>query len=510
MKIELLKEPLIEFADDFLCDDPKKGISTTGFFSYSNNTHRSEIHYCVIGTKKQIHNYHEMILSFSKPIESGSKFKIKSHNTNNDISDELGFEEFELTETLEFEGVNKTLNPDFPGFNSDSCFKCQFINNSDNDFEIKEQVIMDITDSDIKKSEKMIRAVELYKSAYLEIIENSLSIVPDIIVIVIDKDIYEQLATIKVENTWINLRRFLKAEILSLDKNIPVQLILEETISGKKKSIQDTSMIAWNYCVAQYYKTANCTPWTIRDIDADTCYLGISFHRINEVEDNHLRSSIAQAFNKDGKGLVFTGKQFEWNKNKTKVTAPHLKKEYAKELISKVLLQYKKINKHTPKRVVVHKTSSFWDSKINEEYDELGGMIQGIKETLGEDTDFDLVSIKGSKIRMLRTSQYPVMRGTFMKISEEKAILYTSGYIPYYNTYPGSFIPAPLEIENIGDTPIKNICVEIFALTKMNFNNADYCDSFPITLQFSKKVGEIIQYLPEDMENPPNKYYHYM
>ena len=137
-------------------------------------------------------------------------------------------------------------------------------------------------------------------------------------------------------------------------------------------------------------------------------------------------------------------------------------------------------------------------------------MIQGIKETLGEDTDFDLVSIKGSKIRMLRTSQYPVMRGTFMKISEEKAILYTSGYIPYYNTYPGSFIPAPLEIENIGDTPIKNICVEIFALTKMNFNNADYCDSFPITLQFSKKVGEIIQYLPEDMENPPNKYYHYM
>lgn len=41
MKIELLDEPLIEFAEDFLCDDPKKGIMTTGFYSISNNTHRS-------------------------------------------------------------------------------------------------------------------------------------------------------------------------------------------------------------------------------------------------------------------------------------------------------------------------------------------------------------------------------------------------------------------------------------------------------------------------------------
>lgn len=52
MKIELLDEPLIEFAEDFLCDDPKKGIMTTGFYSISNNTHRSEIHYSIIGTKK--------------------------------------------------------------------------------------------------------------------------------------------------------------------------------------------------------------------------------------------------------------------------------------------------------------------------------------------------------------------------------------------------------------------------------------------------------------------------
>lgn len=508
MKIELLNEPLIEFADDFLCDDPKKGIASTGFYSLSNNTHRSEIHYSVIGTKKEISLYNEMIKKFSNEIESGSTFKIKSlNNTNTDK--EFAFEEFENEEDIIYEGINKKLNPDFPGFNKESCFKCEFLTNPDNDSIIKESKINEILSSEDKKEIKILKVVDLYKEAYIEIIENNFTM-PDIIVMVISKGVFEKLATVKINNTWLNFRRFLKAEILSLNKNIPVQLILEDTITEKKKSIQDTSMIAWNYCVAQYYKTANCTPWTIKDIDADTCYLGISFHKVNELEDNSLRSSIAQAFNKDGKGLVFTGKQFEWNKRKTKVTTPHLQREYAKELIANVLKQYIKINKHTPKRVVIHKTSEFWDSYINPDYDEVGGIVEGIEYILGEDADFDLVCIKPTKFRALRSGIYPVLRGTYIELNDDKSILYTSGFIPYFNTYPGPFIPAPLKIENIGETPIKDICKEVFALTKMNFNNADYCDSFPITLQFSKKVGEIIQYLPKNIENPPNKYFYYM
>ncbi len=31
----------------------------------------------------------------------------------------------------------------------------------------------------------------------------------------------------------------------------------------------------------------------------------------------------------------------------------------------------------------------------------------------------------------------------------------------------------------------------------MNFNNCSYFDSLPITVRFSKKVGEILQYLPD-------------
>tara|TARA_B100000929_G_scaffold40464_1_gene28922 strand:+ start:803 stop:2335 length:1533 start_codon:yes stop_codon:yes gene_type:complete len=510
MIIELLEEPLIEFAEDFLCDDPKKGISTTGFYSLSNNTHRSEINYATIGTKKQVALYDSMILKFSKPIESGSVFKIKNLSTRINNEDELEFEEFKESNEVEYVGINKKLNPDFPGFNKESCFKCKFQNDPENNFLIKEKDISSILKDEIKKSAKLLAAVELYKSAYIDIIENNLSVEPDIIVIVIGEELYEQLSTIKVQNKWLNFRRFLKAEVLSLGYNIPVQLILESTITEEKKSIQDTSMIAWNYCVAQYYKTANCTPWTLKDLDNDTCYIGISFHKVNEFEDNSLRSSIAQAFNKDGQGLVFTGKQFKWNKDVTKVASPHLRKDYAYDLIRRVLTQYQRLNKHTPKRVVVHKTSDFWDYTEHPDYDEMGGLLQGIEEVLGRDVEIDFVSIKVTKIRVLREEKYPTLRGTYFPLSDRKAILYTSGFIPYFNTYPGTFIPSPLSIDNIGETPIKDISKEILALTKMNFNNADYCDSLPITLQFSQKVGEIIQYFPENLENPPNKYYFYM
>ena len=40
MRIELLKEPFLEYGNDFISDDPKMGISAGGFFSLSNNTHR--------------------------------------------------------------------------------------------------------------------------------------------------------------------------------------------------------------------------------------------------------------------------------------------------------------------------------------------------------------------------------------------------------------------------------------------------------------------------------------
>lgn len=101
------------------------------------------------------------------------------------------------------------------------------------------------------------------------------------------------------------------------------------------------------------------------------------------------------------------------------------------------------------------------------------------------------------------------MRGTLLKIDSYSGVLYTTGYIPYYGCYPGVHIPMGLYIETIGETTLTQICEEILALTKLNFNNCNYYSSLPITLQFSQRVGDILQYLPDGVE-PPNRYFYYM
>ncbi len=61
MKFELLPEPKLEFGDNFICDDPKKGISIGGFFSSTNQNHRSEIRVSVIGTRNNIQDFKDWL-----------------------------------------------------------------------------------------------------------------------------------------------------------------------------------------------------------------------------------------------------------------------------------------------------------------------------------------------------------------------------------------------------------------------------------------------------------------
>jgi hypothetical protein len=45
---------------------------------------------------------------------------------------------------------------------------------------------------------------------------------------------------------------------------------------------------------------------------------------------------------------------------------------------------------------------------------------------------------------------------------------------------------------------LKELLKEVLELTKMNVNNCSYADGAPITLSFSRKVGEIMKHAPED------------
>ncbi len=526
---ELIEEPLLEFGDEFLSSDPKTGITRGGFFSVSNNAHRSEIHYAIIGTNNHIENTKDWIEQFENHISAKVTYDENASETeivDGEIIDYERAEDEEISESQlhsifpeeeqeeEIDDpsfvINKKMNPDFPGFSSDTAFKCRFYNDNSNNKGIKELAINSILNSTASKIDKAISIADLYLQAYQQILEDSIS-KPNICIVIVPSEVYKKLSSVQYSSgKFFNLRRYLKAQLISLPNRIPIQIVLEDTLRGTKKSLQDLSMQAWNFVTANYYKNGGI-PWTLTLKDKNSCFIGISFHRVQGAEKNLMRSSIAQAFNYEGKGIIFIGKQFEWDSNAMNTPAPHLSHDYAKELTQKVLAEYKKYNRVPPSRVVIHKTTDFWDASVNTDYAEAEGLRYGIQESLGEDVEIDLVTIKSSNIKLLRSKgKYPVLRGTLLKMSDKYGLLYTTGYIPYYESFPGVHIPRGLEVSIYsGDSTIRKVSEEIMALTKLNFNNCSYYDSLPITIRFAQKVGEIIQYIDEEVE-PPNKYFYYM
>ncbi len=532
MKIELLKEPTLEFGNDFICDDPKIGISLGGFFSLTNNSHKSEIHYSIIGTQANIEEATAWIKEFDNFIEASGKEEEKIDESaieDGEVVDytdegELFHTDYSFLNTVDERKerleqatvidtkINKKRNPDFPGFSNDSITKCTFLNDESNNKEIQLSKLREILkDANTNSFDKAVRVCDLYIEAYDYILSKSITR-PTVCFLVIPSDVFKKLSSIRMfGHSWFNLRRYLKAQIIVKPQAIPVQIILEDTIAQKRKSLQDFSMQAWNFSTANYYKSG-CIPWTLTLKDKHTCFIGISFHKVLNADKNTVRSSVAQAFNYEGKGLIFVGEHFEWDEDEMETPAPHLTYEYANKLISQVIAEYKSFNKNLPpRRVVIHKTTSYWDSSINKDYAEVEGLKNGIREVLGDEIQIDLVSVKSTDIKLLRENgQYPVIRGTLLHIDDATGILYTTGYIPYFETFPSMAIPRPLEISVYEqESSLKKICEEILALTKLNFNNCNYYDSLPITIRFAQKVGEITQYI-EPGTKPPDRYFYYM
>ena len=116
-----------------------------------------------------------------------------------------------------------------------------------------------------------------------------------------------------------------------------------------------------------------------------------------------------------------------------------------------------------------------------------------------------------SPVRLFRNGVYPPLRGTAMRLDDEQAILYTRGSVDFFRTYPGLYVPNPLVLHaQRRDTPDWSLLLkETLALTKMNWNSANMAGLMPITLRFSRLVGDVLREVPADREPQP-KYKFYM
>lgn len=292
-----------------------------------------------------------------------------------------------------------------------------------------------------------------------------------------------------------DLRSLIKAACM--DCKIPIQILRPNTTepyNSEQPKREDDATTFWNLIVAIFYKS-NHIPWRVKNLMKDTCYIGISFFR-DKGNISNVKTALAQVFSLDSEGFVFKGGEASMDENRTL----HISKEKAARLIQQAIEVYKRNNdEQSPRRVVVHKTSRFND-------DEKAGFINGVEGT----HKVDLVAFGTRNIKLMRWGQQPPIRGTMVRLPDDSILLYTFGYIPYLDVYPGPRVPSPLEIlEYHGQTSIDTICTETLALTKLNWNNAKFCSKAPITIAFARRVGDILRECPDNI-TPADKFRYYM
>lgn len=475
MKVRYIEEPSLQFgSNQHIC--PKYGIYNHSPFDM-NQVRPERITIGIIGKGESIEKVLEWLESCKNHIDGK-----QSKNPHPNLF-------------LNFCGFNKGV-----GFQSEIVYDETYvrkINNSEFDSIIKKKDNLEERINDI---------AELYLSEIKFLSKNKK---PDVILCVLSENFITyiqekeidgseeeegekqstadevEIDTEEITTKEQNFRRYLKAK--AMQYNIPIQIV-RDRIANPTSEMQDEATIAWNFFTALYYK-ASGTPWALirKDAAETTCYAGISFFKSRDKSTT--QTSIAQIFNELGKGVILRGEEITLKKNDR---VPHLAEEQAFNLLTLSLKEYYDAVKIFPKRLVLHKTSNFSP-------DEIYGFTQAAKQL--HINQIDLVSIQHSDIRLYREGNYPPMRGTHLSLTEKHNILYTRGSVPFYEPYPGKYIPSPIEVKlAYYDESPNLICDEIIALTKMNWNNTQFDRKYPITIECARNVGEILKYLNADDE----------
>lgn len=294
-----------------------------------------------------------------------------------------------------------------------------------------------------------------------------------------------------------DLRRALKAAAMRV--GVPIQLIRNSgmiDLSGN----EEPAARAWNLTVGLYYK-AGGIPWRIRSRGPETCFVGITFHHLRTTKRALVHSSLAQAFSTNGGGFALRGSVLEPDREDPRRT-PHLSKEQSLELGRRVLDEYILRNGEPPKKIVLHKSSRFWQEEQ-----------EGFRIAFRDVPVVQLVSLAPSSIRLVTHASYPPSRGTLLSIDESRHYLFTSGYLPELGTYPGPHIPIPVELTVHGETSmalVREAAMDALGLGRLNWNTSDLRSSQPVTLGFARRVGGIMaEYgqLTDDDPEPSYRYY---
>ncbi|MCP5412119.1 MAG: hypothetical protein H6924_08295 [Alphaproteobacteria bacterium] len=298
----------------------------------------------------------------------------------------------------------------------------------------------------------------------------------------------EALYTMADDLLFRTFYRALKARAMTHEEAVPLQFLRRETIDRADDKGQSFATRAWHISTSIYYK-ARGIPWRPTDLPHNVCFVGISFHHMKKRSGHLVYASVAQAYARDVEPFALKGTSVDHEQRRDR--QPYLNASQAKSLLDDVIQQFRNRAGISPDRIVIHKTTTYQPEEIE-------GFSAAIKDKVAL---IDFVWMRPTAFRMVRKGFQEPWRGTLCTLDKD-SYLFTGGFVPWWNEYPGMHIPAPIELGSANDSDIKERSKEISLTTdELEFVTVL---PVPVTLLFARRVGELMCELSDNLAPKPS------
>jgi len=490
--VTILDEPRLEFGHGQSLTEPHDGLTAFGPWDDGHSTQPKAINYAVVGTSEGLNRY----LSFSKrlrgPIPSSSP---KPH-----------------------------LWPMYPGF--EAVFNSRWPESPGWSASIDADKLLSAA-SLADPNRRVFDVVDLYLNAMApmaqrdEVFSLVVCVVPDYVYkncrpqSVVRGATGDPITEVQLRERragQLDLFETWKAEVYDFSRDfrnqikaramqfgMPIQIVLESTLQvGAPESRREALLTpladrAWNLSTTAYYK-AGGKPWRLTVARKGVCYVGLAYRLRDAQPGSRSACCAAQMFLDSGDGIVFLGETGAWYSPERRQF--HLDPGAANRLLQGLLQTYERQHGQPLTEIFLHSNSGIDETEFA---GFLAACPPGVK----------LVGVRvrrdyGGALKLYRPGAWPVVRGTVWQLTDRTGYLWGSGFSARLRTYPGAETPVPLRIEiQRGEADFSQVAADIFSLTKLNYNACKLGDGEPVTIGFSKEVGEILVTNPTIREARP-------
>lgn len=292
----------------------------------------------------------------------------------------------------------------------------------------------------------------------------------------------------KTEYERFDVHDFTKA--YAVQRGVSTQFLDQDTTNDSMQA-----RVWWWLSLALYAKAMR-TPWVLDGLDDDTAYVGLGFSiDHNAQQGTQVVLGCSHIYSSRGEGLLYRLSKVEnpiiRGKN------PFMSRDDARRTGETIRQLFFDARMKLPRRVVLHKKTPFLKEEREGLVDGLGGVAIVDMVEIQIDNALRYVASQAARDGSIDNDNYPVKRGTVLKVDDYTALLWVHGVTSAVNAgaryYQGKRrIPAPLTLRrHTGSTPLEQLGTEILGLSKMNWNTFDLYTKFPATLHSSGEIARI-------------------